>query len=352
MKVTILGTGSWGTALAKVLADNQVNVQMWGIEQDVIKEINDQHQNSSYLPGLKLAPIIKATNDLEKAVAACELLVFAVPTKAIRKVAESIVPILSRSKVCPIIMHVSKGLEQGSHLRISQVIEATIPRELYQAIVVLSGPSHAEEVAKEDITTITAASTSLEAAQKIQTLFMNDYFRVYTNTDVIGVEMGAALKNIIALASGILHGLDYGDNAKAALITRGLAEITRLGIKMGADVLTFSGLSGVGDLIVTCTSVHSRNWQAGNLLAQGYNVEEVEQRVHMVVEGIFTTKAAYELSQEYQVDMPITAGLYQILYEGASLKTVIQDLMGRPGKQEASLASHQEEWAKNQVKGE
>lgn len=339
MKITIIGSGSWGTALAKVLADNQESVQLWGLDQAVAEEINQQHTNHAFLPGLKLPDTIQATIDLDQAVRGAEVLLIAVPTKAVREVMEAIKPLI---KEPPLLIHVTKGLEQGTHLRVSQIIEDVLDREHYQEIVVLSGPSHAEEVAKEDITTITAASRSLEAAQKVQKLFMNAYFRVYTNQDVIGVELGAALKNIIALGAGALHGLGYGDNAKAALITRGLAEISRLGVAMGADPLTFMGLSGVGDLIVTCTSRHSRNWQAGNLLAKGLSPDQVSQEVRMVVEGMFTCRVAYELAKTYQVEMPITQGLYSVLYEGADLNQVLQQLMGRTGKQEASLAQHLE----------
>lgn len=339
MKVTIIGSGSWGTALAKVLADNQARVQLWGLDQAVADEINRHHTNHAYLPGLNLPDSIQATTDLNQAVTGCQVLLIAVPTKAVREVVDQIKPLLTQP---PLLIHVTKGLEQGSHLRVSQVIEEVLDRETYQDLVVLSGPSHAEEVAREDLTTITAASESLPAAQAVQSLFMNHYFRVYTNRDVIGVELGAALKNIIALGAGALHGLGYGDNAKAALITRGLAEISRLGVAMGADPLTFMGLSGVGDLIVTCTSPHSRNWQAGKLLAQGLTPDQVVEEVRMVVEGMSTCKVAYELAQTYQVDMPITDGLYQVLYQGADIQQGLRQLMSRTGKQEASLAQHLE----------
>ncbi|MCR8969648.1 NAD(P)H-dependent glycerol-3-phosphate dehydrogenase [Facklamia sp. 7083-14-GEN3] len=343
MNITILGSGSWGSALAKVLSDNQHNVIIWGIDSQIVDEINQQHTNSRFLKDFELNKNVKATLDLEQALKKAEVLLFAVPTQAIRKVSQEVNNLLVKMERPPLIIHVSKGLEQKSHLRISQVIQEELTADLYNGLVVLSGPSHAEEVAREDLTSVTAASESLEAAETVQELFMNNYFRVYTNTDVIGVELGAALKNIIALGAGILNGLDYGDNAKAGLITRGLAEISRLGVRLGADPLTFLGLSGVGDLIVTCTSIHSRNWQAGNLLAKGLSVEEVTEEVQMVVEGIFTCLAAYELAQEYQVDMPITNGLYQVLYQGANVKEVVLQLMNRSGKQEASLAQHNED---------
>ena len=218
------------------------------------------------------------------------------------------------------------------------MIEEEIPRQDYQDLVVLSGPSHAEEVARHDLTTVTAACPNLQAAEKVQALFKNHYFRIYTNTDVVGVEMGAALKNIIALGAGVLAGAGYGDNAKAALVTRGLAEISRMGIKLGADPLTFVGLSGVGDLVVTCTSPHSRNWQAGNLLAKGYSKEAIEEEIQMVVEGIATCQSAYELAKESGIEMPITEALYGLIYEGAQVKEGLLRLMTRDGKQEASLS--------------
>ncbi|MGF3141478.1 NAD(P)H-dependent glycerol-3-phosphate dehydrogenase [Facklamia sp. P13064] len=342
MNITILGSGSWGSALAKVLSDNQHSVTIWSIDPQVVDEINQQHTNSHFLKEFELNETVKSTLDLVQALKKAEVLLFAVPTQAIRKVSKEVNKLLVKMERPPLIIHVSKGLEQKSHLRISQVLQEELTTDLYRALVVLSGPSHAEEVAREDLTSVTAASESLEAAETVQELFMNNYFRVYTNTDVIGVELGAALKNIIALGAGILNGLNYGDNAKAGLITRGLAEISRLGIRLGADPLTFLGLSGVGDLIVTCTSIHSRNWQAGNFLAKGLTVEEVTEEVQMVVEGIFTCLAAYELAQEYQVDMPITNGLYQVLYQGADVKEVVSQLMNRSGKQEASLAQHNE----------
>lgn len=214
------------------------------------------------------------------------------------------------------------------------MLAEVLPKELIQGIVVISGPSHAEDVATHDITTLTAASDDLKLAEKVQKLFMNDYFRLYTNTDVIGVEIGAALKNVIAIGAGALHGLGYGDNTKAALMTRGLAEISRVGVKLGAEPLTFIGLSGVGDLIVTCTSVHSRNWRAGNALGQGEKLPDVLKNMGMVVEGVSTTKVAHQMARELDVDMPITDAIYQVLYENAPIRTVITDLMKRSGKPE------------------
>lgn len=339
MRIAVLGSGSWGTALAKVLGENQHEVTLWGRDDSLASEINQTQINSRYLPQIKLPEAIKATTSLSEAIEAAELILVVIPTNAIRPVMTQVNSLLAKADQ-PIIAHATKGLEQDSQLRISQVIEAVLDSEHYKDLVVLSGPSHAEEVAQKDLTTVTAASNSLEAAKIVQSVFMNEYFRVYTNTDVIGVEVGAALKNIIALGAGLLAGLGYGDNAKAALITRGLAEISRLGVKMGADPLTFSGLSGVGDLIVTCTSPHSRNWQAGKLIAQGLSLEEIFEEIHMVVEGILTCQVAYELAQEFDIEMPITEALYRKLYEEASVEESLRGLMMREGKQEASLDNH------------
>ena len=338
MKIAVLGSGSWGTALGQVLAENGHEVVLWGREDHIADEINQAHTNSHFLPGINLPATIVATTDLKAALDQATVLLFVLPTKAIRSVARQVASYLSQSDAQPLLVHATKGLEQGTHLRVSQMIEEEIPRQDYQDLVVLSGPSHAEEVARHDLTTVTAACPNLQAAEKVQALFKNHYFRIYTNTDVIGVEMGAALKNIIALGAGVLAGAGYGDNAKAALVTRGLAEISRMGIKLGADPLTFVGLSGVGDLVVTCTSPHSRNWQAGNLLAKGYSKEAIEEEIQMVVEGIATCQSAYELAKESGIEMPITEALYGLIYEGAQVKEGLLRLMTRDGKQEASLS--------------
>lgn len=338
MKIAVLGSGSWGTALGQVLAENGHEVVLWGREDHIADEINQAHTNSHFLPGINLPTAIVATTDLKAALDQATVLLFVLPTKAIRSVARQVASYLSQSDAQPLLVHATKGLEQGTHLRVSQMIEEEIPRQDYQDLVVLSGPSHAEEVARHDLTTVTAACPNLQAAEKVQALFKNHYFRIYTNTDVVGVEMGAALKNIIALGAGVLAGAGYGDNAKAALVTRGLAEISRMGIKLGADPLTFVGLSGVGDLVVTCTSPHSRNWQAGNLLAKGYSKEAIEEEIQMVVEGIATCQSAYELAKESGIEMPITEALYGLIYEGAQVKEGLLRLMTRDGKQEASLS--------------
>ncbi|MGG1014724.1 NAD(P)H-dependent glycerol-3-phosphate dehydrogenase [Bacillus subtilis] len=325
-KVTMLGAGSWGTALALVLADNHHDVTMWGHRADLIHQINDQHENKDYLPNVKLPESIEATTDMKTALSDADFIIVAVPTKAIREVLRQAVPFITKKAV---FVHVSKGIEPDSLLRISEIMEIELPSDVRKDIVVLSGPSHAEEVGLRHPTTVTASSKSMRAAEEVQDLFINHNFRVYTNPDIIGVEIGGALKNIIALAAGITDGLGYGDNAKAALITRGLAEIARLGTKMGGNPLTFSGLTGIGDLIVTCTSVHSRNWRAGNLLGKGYKLEDVLEEMGMVVEGVRTTKAAYQLSKKYDVKMPITEALHQVLFNGQKVETAVESLMAR-----------------------
>lgn len=324
--VGIIGAGSWGTALATVLCDNGHKVKLWMRNEAQKNEINNHHTNEKYLPGITLSEKIIAFTSLEEFCEDIEIIVIAVPTSAIREMIKKIAEIISN----PIpIVHVSKGIEPDTLLRISEMIEEEAPKSLIKDLIVLSGPSHAEEVVQKHPTTVVVSSKNLQAAEEIQDLFMNQYFRVYTNPDLIGIEIGGALKNIIALAAGISDGLGYGDNAKAALITRGLAEISRLGTKMGANPLTFSGLAGIGDLVVTCTSVHSRNWKAGYLLGQGKSVDEVLQSMNMVVEGIRTTKAAYQLSKKYNCPMPITEMLYKTLFENMRVQEAESSLMGR-----------------------
>lgn len=324
--VAVVGAGSWGTALAMVLADNGHEVRLWSHNESQVQEINQSHTNKKYLPEIVLPELIVGYASLKDALAGIKEVILAVPTKAIREVIGKIRTVQDSPLT---IAHVSKGIEPDSLLRISELIKEEMPSELLKAVVVLSGPSHAEEVSLRHPTTVTVSSEDMNAAEGIQDLFINHNFRVYTNPDVIGVEIGGALKNIIALAAGITDGLGYGDNAKAALITRGLAEIARLGTKMGANPLTFSGLTGIGDLIVTCTSVHSRNWRAGNLLGKGKNLDEVLENMGMVVEGVRTTKAAYQLAEKYNVSMPITCALYDVLFNGKNAKDAVDVLMAR-----------------------
>lgn len=329
--VTVLGAGSWGTALAIVLAENGHNTLLWTHREDQANEINEYHTNCRYLPNINLPRNLASTNDIEIATNHASIIVIAVPTKAIREVCKNLMNSLNKKVL---FVHVSKGIEPDTLLRISELMEQSLSPEVVEDIVVLSGPSHAEEVVLHHPTTVTAASKNIKAAEKVQDLFMNGYFRVYTNTDVVGVELGGALKNVIALAAGISDGLNYGDNAKAALITRGLAEITRLGIKMGGNPFTFAGLTGMGDLIVTCTSVHSRNWRAGNMLGKGKKLDEVLDQMGMVVEGVRTTKAAYQLSLKYDVPMPITTALFDVLFNNKEPRVAVDELMIRMKKRE------------------
>lgn len=340
-KVTVVGAGSWGTALALVLADNDHEVRIWSHRKDQIDEINTKHTNSKYVPSVELPETIIGYADLSKALVDVKTIVLAVPTKAIREVLQKISQVISTPLT---IIHVSKGIEPDTLKRISEMIEEEMPANLLKDVVVLSGPSHAEEVVLRHPTTVTVSSKNMEIAEYVQDLFINQHFRVYTNPDIIGVEIGGALKNIIALAAGITDGLGYGDNAKAALITRGLAEISRLGSKMGANPLTFAGLTGIGDLIVTCTSVHSRNWRAGNLLGKGQSLNEVLDNMGMVVEGVRTTKAAYQLAKKMDVSMPITFALYDVLFNEQSPKEAVDKLMSRGRTNEmADLFNYLEE---------
>ncbi|WP_159584442.1 NAD(P)H-dependent glycerol-3-phosphate dehydrogenase [Streptococcus halichoeri] len=330
-KVAVLGPGSWGTALAQVLNDNGHQVCLWGNHAAQIDEIKTHHTNTHYFKDIVLDEAIHATTDLKEALADTDAVLFVVPTKVTRLVAQQVAKTLDHKVI---MMHASKGLEPGTHERLSTVISEEVPTQLRSEVVVVSGPSHAEETIVRDITLITAASKDLAAAKYAQSLFSNHYFRLYTNPDVIGVETAGALKNIIAVGAGALHGLGYGDNAKAAVITRGLAEITRLGVKLGADPLTYSGLSGVGDLIVTGTSVHSRNWRAGDALGRGEKLEDIERNMGMVIEGISTTKVAYEIAQELGVYMPITTAIYKSIYEGAGIKESILGMMSNEFRSE------------------
>ncbi|MFB4169227.1 NAD(P)H-dependent glycerol-3-phosphate dehydrogenase [Virgibacillus sp. JSM 102003] len=329
-KVAVLGAGSWGTALGIVLADNGHDVRLWTHRKEQADVINSTHKNENYLD-ITIPEQLIAFHNLEKAVDDVTAIILVVPTKAIRDVCRQLDTIL-KHKVT--IIHASKGIEPESLKRVSELIGEEMSQYTQEDIVVLSGPSHAEEVGKRQPTTVTVSSKDIQNAELAQDLFFNDSFRVYTSPDIVGIELGGALKNIIALGAGISDGLGYGDNAKAALITRGLAEITRLGASLGANPLTFLGLPGVGDLIVTCTSVHSRNWRAGNLLGKGQKLEAVLDEMGMVVEGVRTTKAANQFAEKQQIEMPITNGIYQILFDDMNPRNVVEQLMNRSKKEE------------------
>ncbi|WP_059767489.1 NAD(P)H-dependent glycerol-3-phosphate dehydrogenase [Staphylococcus haemolyticus] len=328
-KITVFGMGSFGTALANVLAENGHTVLMWGKNEDSVKELNDHHQNKRYLKDVVLDSRIKATSDIKEAANFTDIYLMALPTKAMREVTSEIDSLIDSKKT---FIHVAKGIENDTFKRVSEMIEDSISEDHNGGIGVLSGPSHAEEVVIKQPTTVAASSKDEKVSKLIQDLFMNDYLRVYTNNDLVGVELGGALKNIIAVASGIVAGMGYGDNAKAALMTRGLAEISRLGEKLGADPMTFLGLGGIGDLIVTCTSTHSRNYTLGFKLGQGQTMDEALNEMNMVVEGIYTTNSVYHLAKQQNVDMPITNALYKVLFEDNPVKDSVKDLMGRDKK--------------------
>ncbi|BBI33183.1 NAD(P)H-dependent glycerol-3-phosphate dehydrogenase [Cohnella abietis] len=325
-KVAVIVAGSWGTALARVLVDNGHIVKLWTRNAEQAAQINQERRNEKFLPGALLPEGITATTDMAYAVSDAEAVLFVAPSSAMRDVAQQASGSLPKDAL---VIHATKGFESDTLKRMSTVLAEELGRP-EQQIVVLSGPSHAEEVINRHPTTIVVASKEISFAEAAQDLFMNDaYFRVYTNSDVIGVETAGAIKNIIALGAGLSDGLGFGDNAKAALITRGLAEISRLGVAMGANPLTFAGLAGVGDLIVTCTSQHSRNWRAGSMLAQGLPLSDVLERMGMVVEGVRTTKAAHVLANKHHVEMPITDQLFAVLFENTSPEQAVGALMGR-----------------------
>lgn len=325
-KAAVLAAGSWGTAIASVLADNGFEVAVWTRNAAQAADINENHRNSRFFPETNLSERIRAMVSMEEAVRGAEAVFIVAPSSAMREVASQLNRCLEPNTL---VVHAVKGFETGSLKRMSQVIADELHSYDPAKITVLSGPSHAEEVIQKSPATVVVASEDLQAAEHAQDMLINAYFRVYTNPDVIGVEVGGALKNIIALGAGLSDGLGFGDNAKAALLTRGLAEIARLGVAMGGNPMTFAGLAGVGDLIVTCTSRHSRNWRAGSLLAQGLPLSEVLERMGMVVEGVKTTQAAYKLSRQYDISMPITDQLHAVLFEGKDSKAAVEDLMGR-----------------------
>ena len=330
-KVGIIGAGSFGTALAMVLAGKGHHVTLWARKPEQVEEMKLTGENHHYLPGVKLPPQIEFSDDLKETAADKDYIVFAVPAQSFRSVLTRTAGLFDLS--VPVV-NVAKGIEKGSLLRLSQVAEEVIPGIKYAA---LSGPSHAEEVARKLPTTVAAAAHSHNLAQEIQELFFTDRFRVYTNEDLAGVELGGALKNIIALGAGISDGLGFGDNAKAAMMTRGITEMTRLGLKMGAELKTFSGLTGIGDLIVTCTSMHSRNRRCGILIGEGTEPEEAIKRIGMVVEGISTAEAAYALAQRYNIEMPITESIYQVIHGETDAKSAVAALMNREMKNEMHI---------------
>jgi len=323
--VAVYGAGSWGTALAIVLANAGHQVALIGRHADQMELMSKHRENARYLPGVVLPSGVLPTTDLSRLNA--DLVVLSVPSHSVREAARLVKDYL---KPGCIVVNTAKGMEEGSHLRLSEVLTAELPQH---RIAVLSGPSHAEEVGRNMPTTVVVAS-DVVTAKKVQDLFMTPEFRVYTNPDIIGVELGGALKNVIALCTGVAEGLGFGDNTKAALMTRGLAEIARLGVALGGHSLTFAGLSGVGDLIVTCTSPHSRNRRAGIALGKGTSLDQVLKDVGMVVEGVRATRIAYQLGLEKHISMPITEQAYRVLFECADPKAAVADLMLRGKRHE------------------
>ena len=327
-KVGVIGAGSWGTALAVVLDKNGHKVTVWSVIEEEIIMLKEKHEHVDKLPGVALSQEIQFTTDLQQTITDSDMLVLSVPSVFTRSTAKSMAPFVKEGQT---IVCVAKGIEENTLMPISDVVEEEIPQA---DVAVMCGPSHAEEVGTGLPTTVVAGAKSQETAEKIQDVFMNEVFRVYTSPDVLGMELGGSLKNVIALAAGMADGLGYGDNTKAALITRGIAELSRLAIAMGAKTETLFGLTGIGDLIVTCESKHSRNRKAGMLMGQGYTMDEATKEVKMVVEGIYSAKAAQSLAEKYQVEMPIIKEVNQVLFEGKSVKEAVHELMGREKRSE------------------
>ncbi|MDO4275741.1 MAG: NAD(P)H-dependent glycerol-3-phosphate dehydrogenase [Eubacteriales bacterium] len=330
-KISVLGAGSWGTALSLLLFNNGHEVTLWSALENEVEMLREKREHESKLPGVRLPESMEITTDLEKSLKDPDVAVLAVPSPFTRSTAKQMAPFVRDGQK---IVNVAKGVEENTLMTLSEIIEEEIPNG---DVCVLSGPSHAEEVGKGLPTTCVVSARTRETAEYLQGIFMSPVFRVYTTPDILGVELGGALKNVIALAAGTADGLGYGDNTKAALITRGIAEIARLGVKMGAKAETFYGLSGIGDLIVTCASVHSRNRKAGYLMGKGYSMEEAMAEVKMVVEGVYSAKAAKGLCEKFQVEMPIINEVNKVLFEGKPASEAVIDLMLRDKKVETPM---------------
>ena len=330
-KVSVLGAGSWGTALSLLLCKNGHEVTLWAALEDEVRMLCEKREHESKLPGVRLPEDMKITADLEDSLQDPDVAVLAVPSPFTRSTAHRMAPFVKKGQI---IVNVAKGVEEHTLMTLSEIISEEIPQA---DVCVLSGPSHAEEVGKGLPTTCVVSAEKRETAEYLQGIFMSPVFRVYTTPDILGVELGGALKNVIALAAGTADGLGYGDNTKAALITRGIAEISRLGTKMGARAETFYGLSGIGDLIVTCASVHSRNRKAGYLMGKGYTMQEAMDEVKMVVEGVYSARAAKSLAEKYQVEMPIIEEVNKVLFEDKPAADAVRDLMLRDKKVETPM---------------
>lgn len=333
MKITVLGAGSWGTALTKLLALNNHSVVVWSIDQNEVNMLNEFHEQKDKLPGVIIPDTVTFTNNIEEALADPEMIVMAVPSPFVRSTSKAAAPFVKDGMV---IVDVAKGIEESTLMRMSEIIEEEIPQ---CEAVALSGPSHAEEVGRCIPTTVVVGAKNKRTALWVQDAFMNNFFRVYISPDILGIELGGALKNVIALAAGMADGLGCGDNTKAALITRGIHEMANLGEKMGGYPETFSGLSGIGDLIVTCESRHSRNRRAGYLMGQGKSYQEAMDEVKMVVEGVYSAKAALLLARKYDVTMPIVEMVNRILFDGFMATDALQALLTRDRKSEDSKLS-------------
>jgi len=331
MRACVIGSGSFGTALANVLAIQCEQVWLWGRDQKLVTELNERHENPTYLPGVPLSPRIRATTSLEEALGGTELVVSATPSQATRDVMRAATPHLPAH--VPIIT-VSKGIENGTLFTMTEVLEDALPEQFHPYIAVLSGPSFAKELAMKMPTVVTIASHWDKVALRCQKAFQTDYFRSYTSSDVVGVQYGGALKNVIAIAAGIADGLGFGHNARAAIITRGLAEISRVAVRKGANPLTLSGLSGMGDLVLTCTGELSRNRTVGIALGKGRKLEEILQEMKQVAEGVKTAQAARDLSEKTGVELPICQQVFAITYQGKDARKATVELMGRQPKAE------------------
>lgn len=334
--ISIIGAGSWGIALAVALHNNGHQVNVWSIIEDEIKMLNEKREHVDKLPGVKLPQEMTFTSDLEASIKGRDMLVLAVPSPFTRNTAKSMKPFVSQGQL---IVNVAKGVEEHSCMTLSEIIEEEIPQA---TVAVLSGPSHAEEVGRGLPTTLVVGAKKKATAEYIQNIFMGDVLRVYTSPDVKGIELGGALKNVVALAAGIAAGLGYGDNTMAALITRGITEIAQIGLAMGCQYETFAGLTGIGDLIVTCASKHSRNRRAGVLIGQGYTMDEAMKEVKMIVEGVYSAKAGMELANKYNLEVPIIQQVNEILFENKSASEAVNDLMFRDKKMENSKLKWEE----------
>jgi glycerol-3-phosphate dehydrogenase (NAD(P)+) len=331
VEIAVLGAGGWGIAMSKLLAENGHKVSLWEYDSKEMQRLSLDREHTQKLPGVIIPEEVEITNDLNKSVSGAGLLVLALPSHTVRGVAKR----LSSSKLNdPLVVNLAKGIENDTLLRMSEVLRQELPSRLHEKITTLSGPSHAEEVARKHPTTVVVAGFKEEIAKIVQQTFMNPYFRVYTNSDLIGVELGGSLKNVIAIASGICDGMGLGDNSKGALLSRGLAEIIRLGEKLGARRETFAGLSGLGDLVTTCISRYSRNRFVGEEIGKGRTLKEVESKMVMVAEGIKTTRSAYQLSLKHQIEMPITQQVHRVLFEDKKPGEAIRELMTRDPKSE------------------